>query len=170
MGDPNKAMNPSVFPQPSVFLREERQKSNKSDVSACTRATWQTSLSASRRVASRRVEPGVRNAFWDSAKSTVILIRVATGRHLNARAQPLMHAVLRTGGIIRRDFCNSHLCSALYTENRTGKSSQAEATSSAMPPTRQTFAANRDKCSAPYRAASSRANEVRSPGRASNWR
>lgn len=39
-----------------------------------------------RRVASRRVEPGVRNAFWDSAKSTVILIRVATGRHLNARA------------------------------------------------------------------------------------
>lgn len=54
--------------------------------------------------------PGVRNAFWDSVKSTVILIRVATGRHLNARAHArgISHGGVLYGGF----FCNSHLCNA----------------------------------------------------------
>jgi len=45
-----------------------------------------------------RVELDIRNAFWDSAKSTIILIRVATGWHLNVRA------VFRTGGYYTAGF------------------------------------------------------------------
>ena len=77
-----------------------------------------------------RVELDIRNAFWDSAKSTIILIRVATGWHLNVRAYTRYFA---REGIIRRDFCESHLCSAHCTENRTGKSFQAKATSDDAP-------------------------------------
>lgn len=70
------------------------------------------------RLFGKRKWAGLRNAFWDSAKSTVILIRVATGQHLNARAN--MYGI--STRYYTRNFCNTHLAGSVNT-SRIGKSS-----------------------------------------------
>lgn len=70
------------------------------------------------RLFGKRKWADLRNAFWDSAKPTVILIRVATGQHLNARAN--MYGISMR--YYTRNFCNTHLAGSVNT-SRIGKSS-----------------------------------------------